>query len=142
MFKRTFLFLLMFVSFSFAQTATQQEKSEAREVTIKKAFGKVKMELFCGVVRPYEVKVPNPLIIMLENKKGYASKISYMKLNVSSGEKRLFIEAERGFANKDYSKLELRGLKKIENKGFSFPDQAHTVIVRFEKNKVSIDRVN
>ena len=131
----------MLVSFSFAQVVSQQEKSEAKEVTVKKSFGKINMDMFCGVVRPYEVKVPDPIIVLMENKKGYTTKISYIKLTLTSGKRRLYIEAERGFANKDYSKLELKGLKKVENKGFSMPQKAHTVIVNIRNNNVFIDRV-
>jgi len=140
-FKKVVFFVLMLVSFSFAQVVSQQEKSEAKEVTVKKSFGKINMDMFCGVVRPYEVKVPDPIIVLMENKKGYTTKISYIKLTLTSGKRRLYIEAERGFANKDYSKLELRGLKKVENKGFSMPQKAHTVIVNIRNNNVFIDRV-
>lgn len=142
MLKKLVLIFFVLVSISSAQIVPPQEKSEAKEVTVKKSFGNVNMELFCGIVRPYEVKVPNPLIIMIENKKGFTSKISYMKLTLNSGKKRLFIEAERGFANKDYSKLELHGLKKIENKGFSIPPKSHTLLINLSKNNVSISRVN
>lgn len=142
MIKKTLLLLMIFISVSFAQLIPQQEKSKAKDVTVKKTFGNVNMELFCGIIRPYEIKVPNPLIIMIENKKGFTSKISYMKLTLLSGKKRLFIEAERGFANKDYSKLELHGLKKIENKGFSIPPKSHTLLINLKKNNVSISRVN
>ena len=141
MFKKVVFFVLMLVSFSFAQVVSQQEKSEAKEVTVKKSFGKINMDMFCGVVRPYEVKIPDPIIVLMENKKGYTTKISYIKLTLTSGKRRLYIEAERGFANKDYSKLELRGLKKVENKGFSMPQKAHTVIVNIRNNNVFIDRV-
>jgi len=140
-FKKVIFFVLMLVSFSFAQVVSQQEKSEAKEVTVKKSFGKINMDMFCGVVRPYEVKVPDPIIVLMENKKGYTTKISYIKLTLTSGKRRLYIEAERGFANKDYSKLELKGLKKVENKGFSMPQKAHTVIVNIRNNNVFIDRV-
>jgi len=140
-FKKVIFFVLMLVSFSFAQVVSQQEKSEAKEVTVKKSFGKINMDMFCGVVRPYEVKIPDPIIVLMENKKGYTTKISYIKLTLTSGKRRLYIEAERGFANKDYSKLELRGLKKVENKGFSMPQKAHTVIVNIRNNNVFIDRV-
>jgi len=139
--KKVIFFVLMLVSFSFAQVVSQQEKSEAKEVTVKKSFGKINMDMFCGVVRPYEVKTPDPIIVLMENKKGYTTKISYIKLTLTSGKRRLYIEAERGFANKDYSKLELRGLKKVENKGFSMPQKAHTVIVNIRNNNVFIDRV-
>lgn len=142
MIKNVFFILFLFSSLCYAQMLPQQEPSDAKEVTVKKTFGNINMELFCGVVKPYEIKVPNPLVIMMENKKGYTSKISYMKLTLISGEKRLFIEAERGFANKDYSKLELHGLKKIENRGFSIPPKSHTIIVNLSKNNVSISRVN
>lgn len=142
MVKKLFVMFFVLISVSSAQIVPPQEKSEAKEVTVKKSFGNVNMELFCGIVRPYEVKVPNPLIIMIENKKGFTSKISYMKLTLISGKKRLFIEAERGFANKDYTKLELRGLKKIENKGFSIPPNSHTLLITLRKDKVTISRVN
>ncbi len=121
---------------------SERGKSEAKEVTVKKSFGKVNMELFCGVVRPYEIKVPDPFYVLLETKKGYTTKISYLRLTLTLGKKRLFIEAEKGLANKDYSKLELKGLKKVENKGFKLPQNAHTVIVKIKNNNVLIDRVN
>lgn len=121
---------------------SEQGKSEAKEVTVKKSFGKVNMELFCGVVRPYEIKVPDPFYVLLETKKGYTTKISYLRLTLTLEKKRLFIEAEKGFANKDYSKIELKGLKKVENKGFRLPQNAHTVIVKIKNNNVSIDKVN
>lgn len=142
MFKKILLAFLLLTNVIYAQMVPQQEKSEAKEVTIKKSFGRVNMELFCGVIKPYEIKVPDPLLIMIENKKGYTSKISYIRLTLTSGKRRLFIEAERGFANKDYSKVELHGLKKIENKGFSMPANPHTIIVKLSKDKVFIDRVN
>lgn len=121
---------------------SEQGKSEAKEVTVKKSFGKVNMELFCGVVRPYEIKVPDPFYALLETKKGYTTKISYLRLTLTLGKKRLFIEAEKGLANKDYSKLELKDLKKVENNGFILPQNAHTLIVKIKNNNVSIDRVN
>lgn len=134
------MFLLTSVCFS--QVVSEQQQSEAKEVTVKKSFGKVNMELFCGVVRPYVIKMPDPFYVLMETKKGYTTKISYLRLTLNSGKRRLFIEAERGFANKDYSKIELKGIKKVENKGFNFPPNAHSVIVKFKNNNVSIDRVN
>ncbi len=142
MVNRVFLIMILLVTVSYAQIVPQQEKSEAKEVTVKKSFGKINMELFCGIVRPYEIKVPNPIVVIIENKKGYTTKISYMRLTLTSGKKRLFIEAERGFANKDYSKLELRGLMKVENKGFSLPNNVHTLAIKFGKNGVFFDRIN
>lgn len=142
MLKRVFLMIFLLHSIAFAQIVPPQDKSEGKAVTIKKNFGKINMELFCGVIRPYEIKMPNPIIIMLESQKGYTSKISYMKFTAKEGKRSLFIEAERGFANKDYSKLEFRGLKKVESKGFPLPKNAHTLIVKFQKDRLTIERVN
>ncbi len=142
MVKKVFLFFILTVSLCYGQIVSPQEKSEAKEVTVKKTFGKINMELFCGVVRPYEIKFPNPVMIMIENKKGYTTKISYVRLTLTSGKKRLFIEAERGLANKDYSKLELRGLRKIENSGFPALPNSHAVMISLKKDAVKIDRAN
>lgn len=132
---------MIFTTLSFAQDITKGEKSKATAVTIKKTFGNINMELFAGVLEPYEPKIKDPLIILMEDRE-YITKIKYIKMTLLSNKKRLYLEGEKALANKNYSKIKIHGLRKIENKGFSMPANSHTVVVKLQKDSVFIDRIN
>lgn len=132
--------MLVLTTLFYGQLAFGENEKEAKEVTIRKNFGNTYLEMFCGILAPYKIKFPDPLILIIENKKGYTTQISYVRLRLKSGKKSLYIEAKNGFANKDYSKIELKGVIKVENKGFSLPYKATNLIILLSKNKVFIDR--
>lgn len=141
MFRKFLLFSsFIFVIFVF-QASAQNEQERATAVTIKKRIGNIKMELFAGILEPNKPKVMDPLVIILENK-GYVNKIKYIKLKLVSKKRQLFIEGESALTNKNYTKIEVRGIKNIQNKGFSVPKNTHTATIHIKKKDVFIDRIN
>lgn len=123
------------------QSFAQYEQERATAVTIKKKIGDIKMELFAGILEPNKPNAMDPVFMMLQNK-GYVSKIKYIKLKLLSKKSQLLIEGASALANKDYTKIEIRGIKNVQKKGFSMPNNTHSATIHIRKNDVFIDRIN
>jgi len=77
---------------------------------------------------------------MFESTKGYFQTIRYAKITINQNGKSLFIESERAYTNKSYSKIEVRGIRKWEGKGIKIPEGSRKLIIYLDKNKIRIDR--
>ena len=109
---------------------------EAHGITVKKQFGETTLIITAGTMKPHRVQPGNILEFMMDAE--YKLRLKNVKLNLMEGQKSLELKADAAFSNEDFTRIKIKGIYHISQKGFNLRPIRGAMKLTIKDGKVQV----
>jgi len=118
------------------------EPNTALGVKIKKSFEEVKLEVSAGVMKPHkDIDLPTNILEYLMKDKGYKLKLKNVKINLKDKDKSIELEADMALSNEELSKMTIKGIRRINQKGFGIDTDTRAIKLTIKNGGVHVEKL-